>query len=835
MADLSSILTDPNYVNANPATKQAIFDKFSANDTNFTGANPATQDAIRTKFGLISTPTGGIPVGRQGVDQFGIPITIKPAEPDAPRSLFQQAMGNIETIPAMAAGAVGGVVTPIAQLGYELTQGKAFTPQGKAEAAQFGQQVQSQFYQPRTPEAQRNLQAISNVVVPLAGLNMGGPINALAPAARAIGDVARSEGSLVSSAASNALAARSARTQAANVAGSYANAPIIDAAQAANRQGLAVNPAITNPTARNRARGMVVGSAFDDAAAKANAAQTTQLVRKDLGVAVDQPLNAGAVESALDKASKPYDAVRQIPNLAPDASVVSSIESLRVPILLGDEGAAAKVNALIDASIKEISQGRSGALVIDDIRQLRKQAQNVYKARDKGNNPAAADVAAADARISIANALESLIDANVKDPKVLTDLKAARVKMAQIYDHERAINFANGTVDPQVYAKLLNERKGNMTGVGADIGKVASTFPEVMSTQTPSAQIMPRVTRSGILGALGALGGGAVAGYPGAIAGASMGGAAGFTGTRLAARGMTNPAYQTARAVPKDYRPAPNMLRPVEPNYGPNQMVPYDYSQSVVMPGETPNFVFGRPEAQVNVSTQYAPNQLPAPSATGTLGAVAAERARAAGMSRTLGTQAEAQQAAAEAAARQPTGRGSVLEFDPITGTYKVGGAGVKGATPEVFMRNTGESLNAAAEKVAAGKLFDMDAAEKVAWSKTKVDFAEAAPDLKGLSDKAIATKMMDRQWIADTISNLREKDRVFNEIAQKSALNRAASDAANQAALKREQMLQQLMELQDNLRPARPVQKGGQGPKTRAFQRNMLTPEQEILNALAK
>lgn len=831
MADLSSILTDPNYVNANPATKQAIFDKFSANDTNFTGANPATQDAIRTKFGLISTPTGGIPVGRQGVDQFGIPITIKPAEPDAPRSLFQQAMGNIETIPAMAAGAVGGVVTPIAQLGYELTQGKAFTPQGKAEAAQFGQQVQSQFYQPRTPEAQRNLQAIGNVVVPLAGLNMGGPINALTPAVRAIGDVARSEGSLVRGAASNALAARSAKTQAANVAGSYANAPIIDAAQAANRQGLAVNPAITNPTARNRARGMVVGSAFDDAAAKANAAQTTQLVRKDLGVAVDQPLNAGAVESALDKASKPYDAVREIPNLAPDASVVSSIESLRVPRLLGDEGAAAKVNALIDASIEEISQGRSGALVIDDIRQLRKQAQNVYKARDKGNNPAAADVAAADARIGIANALESLIDANVKDPKVLTDLKAARVKMAQIYDHERAINFANGTVDPQVYAKLLGERKGNMTGVGADIGKVASTFPEVMVAKTPSAQAMPKVTRSGVMAALGALGGGAVAGYPGAIAGASMGTAAGWTGTQLAARGMTNPAYQAARAMPTDYRPAQNMLRPVEPNYGPNQMVPYDYSQAVVMPGETPNFVFGRPEAQVNVSTQYAPNQLPAPSATGTLGAVAAERARAAGMSRAMGTQAEAQQAAAEAAARQPTGRGSVLEFDPITGTYKVGGAGVKGATPEVFMRNTGESLNAAAEKVAAGKLFDMDAAEKVAWSKTKVDFAEAAPDLKGLSDKAIATKIMDRQWIADTIQKIKDKALANEQIAARSSTAKAIRDAA----IEREKLNGALDMLEEQYRKSRPVQKGGQGPKTRAFQRNMLTPEQEILNALAK
>lgn len=52
MADLASILTDPNYVNANEPTKRAIFDKFSANDPNFVNANPATQDAIRQKFGV---------------------------------------------------------------------------------------------------------------------------------------------------------------------------------------------------------------------------------------------------------------------------------------------------------------------------------------------------------------------------------------------------------------------------------------------------------------------------------------------------------------------------------------------------------------------------------------------------------------------------------------------------------------------------------------------------------------------------------------------------------------------------------------------------------------
>lgn len=70
MANLASILTDPNYVNANEATKRAIFDKFSAQDPNFTNANPATQEAIRVKFGVVaaqtSQPTAASPDGIPG-------------------------------------------------------------------------------------------------------------------------------------------------------------------------------------------------------------------------------------------------------------------------------------------------------------------------------------------------------------------------------------------------------------------------------------------------------------------------------------------------------------------------------------------------------------------------------------------------------------------------------------------------------------------------------------------------------------------------------------------------------------------------------------------------
>jgi hypothetical protein len=52
MADVKAILSDPNYINANPATKRAIFDKRVASDPAYAQANPATQTAIRKKFGL---------------------------------------------------------------------------------------------------------------------------------------------------------------------------------------------------------------------------------------------------------------------------------------------------------------------------------------------------------------------------------------------------------------------------------------------------------------------------------------------------------------------------------------------------------------------------------------------------------------------------------------------------------------------------------------------------------------------------------------------------------------------------------------------------------------
>ena len=189
-----------------------------------------------------------------------------------------------------------------------------------------------------------------------------------------------------------------------------------------------------------------------------------------------------------------------------------------------------------------------------------------------------------------------------------------------------------------------------------------------------------------------------------------------------------------------------------------------------------------------------------------------AEDVRRAGVSRAIGQEAEARQAAAEAAARRPAGGEVMLEIDPATGRMREASQGVRGATPETF-QNFGANLQSAAEKVTAGKRFDMTAAEKVAWERTKVDLAEVAPGMKALTDKAIAERMMDRAWVDDAVKKARERAEGFARIESK------AKDAAvkRRAAADRERMLDLLEALENRFRAPRTVELGGQGPKTRA------------------
>jgi len=382
-------------------------------------------------------------------------------------------------------------------------------------------------------------------------------VNAMAPVAKG-----------VLTAAEAPFAARAARTQETNVAKSYQNAPRIDAAKDALDLGIALNPATTNPTTGNKFRVAVVGSdTLDTKLAQHNLPQYTNIAKEDLGLPSTVKLDAKAFEQsrARPEVSGPYEAVRKLSAIAPDASTMDALENMKVTPLIGDEGQAANVNGFIDKVKQQLEQGVDGKTLVDSIRQRRRDAQAVYKQQSAGVNPPSPEaIARADVNLGIANTLEGLIESNISsDPKLLAAFRDARTAMAKTYDYERATNFATGQIDPQVIARMAAEGKP-MSGKLAQIGNVAANFPEVSKggvTNEPTwRETLPR---SGAAGTAGALLGSPL-GLPGSIAGGALGAAAGNVASGALARNMVKPGFQKANVVPPDYRP--NALSPANRN-----------------------------------------------------------------------------------------------------------------------------------------------------------------------------------------------------------------------------------------------------------------------------
>jgi hypothetical protein len=192
--------------------------------------------------------------------------------------------------------------------------------------------------------------------------------------------------------------------------------------------------------------------------------------------------------------------------------------------------------------------------------------------------------------------------------------------------------------------------------------------------------------------------------------------------------------------------------------------------------------------------------------------------------------QLAAQRAAeAEAVQRVPTGTGQVYDIDPITGRLKSASEGLKGATPDTIT-STGHTLASAVDKLSSGQAFALSAEERIAWAKSKTDLASVAPEFSKLSDKAIAERMMDRQWVSNAVTKAREQARGFDEIAQ-----RAETAANSRAASIQRDRLMDLAEALDERLSIMPSGKPkAQGPKTRAAQRNSLRGDDENQNRLA-
>jgi len=771
---------------------------------------------------LQSLPEVVVTADRSVPDDFNMAADRSDRLPGPRRSFTDIGQGITEVPGVLATGLFGTLVGNVAGPFTSMYEGSFGTPQGVRRAEQVAGNVQQALtYQPRTQTGRDILGGFSSFIdaTKLAGLNP-----ATATELAVLGGPVVQQGKLAGSAK---LAERAAAQQEANVAKSFENAAKIDAAKLAVKYNIILDPSESNPTAVNRITAGAAKSVtnFSQKASQLNDARFTQMAIEDMGLPPNTVLNDDAIKAALAQHDAAYNAVGKISVITPDLPALRQIESLRItrPPIGGEKNAAA-VNNLIDETLDKVRAGRSGSEINADIRNLRREAKQIYDAQQKSGVPDSTLIAKAETNISIANALEDLIDANAPNAEVLANLRKARTAKAKIFDYERALNNQTNRIDPQVLAKMAQDGKP-LTGTAADIAKIASVFPDIARTGVSgSSPLVQGLARSGAAGTAAA-GTAALMGAP--IAPFAAGGAlAGYLGGGLAANRMLKPGYQARYAIPQDFRPPTqaNNLRPATISTDRNLPVPYDYRNALLTQDQIPNWVFGQaiPEGNVRVGTPTTP-ALEAPSAASTMRNVEQRRRFDYERQRAETEAAAAQQAASEAAGRRPTSGEVILELDPVTGKLRSTSQGIKGATLEV-VEDPGKALRNAADKVSAGQRFKLSAEEKVAWEKTRVDLAVVDSGLAKLSDKALAEKAMDRAWVAETVAKAKQKAAAFAEIEKRS---KDAQQVAR-AKAERERLMDVLETLEPQLSRPRATSVGEQGPKTREAIRNRLAPQNQ-------
>ena len=486
---------------------------------------------------------------------------------------------------------------------------------------------------------------------------------------------------------------RAARLQQERITQSFQNAPQIEAAQAAQRLGVAIPPAVSNPTRSNKIIAALTGSP-EARMARSNELQWTNAAKKDMGLTPATTLDKAAFDKARSapEITQPYEAVGGIRQLMPDEQTLSVIEGLRTPALIGGEASARAVSGLIDSTVQKLNGGLSGSEALANIRNLRQSAQTVYNAQRKGITPPSPEsIAVADASIAIANQLEELAAQQLTGTQARA-FQNARTLLAKTYDYERATDFNTGRVDPTQLAAMAKQKP--LTGTAADIASVAANFPSIAEVKPGAAPILPTLARGGTGGTLG-FGLGSVVGFP--ALGGVIGASGGMLANALMARRMSTPAYQAAHAMPPDYRPPVNMLRPVEP--GASNLAIFNPENAVLPPEYTPNFIFQEPPpaprsayeavqraqqeaglrrtGSLGPDMQFAaPRELPMPGAEGPV------QERIYNYARDKAAD-EAAAAAAQRSPRQSAGAGVSYELDPFTGKLQPVGQQVKG--PETF------------------------------------------------------------------------------------------------------------------------------------------------------
>lgn len=840
--------------------------------------------ALPQGFVLEDGPTQGmaLPTGFQLETEDVAPK----AQPTTLSKLLQSAISAGRATASLADVTVGGVLPaaaqmlgyPIARLGRSPEEAQRITQQlvsavdkpfGKAagvtETPEYQQEAGRQIMDFIGENFQKGAKWISSKTgVPVADVeSYMGTLSIATPAvAKPVARVAQEVVTpLVENAVIGAKMPFEGRAQAKRErlsAEDYARGPQIDAAKEAQRLGIALSPEDIQPTLGPKTLSAIAGQRGTDVIAGVNKNQVRKVALNELGLPENTQLDSKQPYiTARMRVAEPYAQVKKLPTMVADENLIASLDGLRPDqALIGSNQKAKALNDIIDDAITKTSAGLDGAQLVKNVQALRQEAKKTYN--NKSADLQSLDLA--DTKLAIANSLESMIESNIIDPKLLSNFRDARQKMAKTYAYEGATDFNTGMIDVNKLSRIT-AKDNAMSGDIASLGKIAGNFPEAFTTKVTESRLSaPRIVRSGIGGATGAVIGAQIGGTTGSIIGTALGAAAGEGAGMLAARRIASPEYQASLSLRDARIPVNQVATAAQPIPQSQAIVPYQAPVEVLGQGEgpyQPNFVIQPNQYGPRVTTPgFAPTppQLSAPSGQGTFSSLRAEDARRAGMSRTLGQLAEERIAAIEAQGRQPARGGVEFTFDAGGNLVPVTTAGTGGVLPtaleSAIQKMSGQVIEQPSTSYRTQTIspkngakpytrivkkegettfergvpqaFAMTAEEKIAWSKAKVDLAEAVPSMKALSDKEIASKIQDREWVQDAVKKARDKADAFERIAA-----RAKDERARQEAIaNRERMLDLAEQMEDTLGlPRADVSRKQQGPKTRAaFREGLFT-----------
>ena len=499
----------------------------------------------------------------------------------------------------------------------------------------------------------------------------------------------------------------------------YQRGPQIDAAAEAQRLNLVIDPVNIKPGAGTRMLSALAGDSGTAQFVKANKNTVREISLREMGLPLDRQLNGpAAFNESLSRLAGPQQSIRQMPTMIADAGITSALEALRPDAaLITADGSAKILNSRIDKAISKTSGGINGTEILRDIRSLRDQSSKIY-----GNKTASvAELDRAKSGIGIANTLEKMIENNISDPSILAQYIDSRGKMAKTYALKSATDFNTGIVDMSKLSRMTTGDNA-LTGDIASLAQVAGNFPEAFSADVTPKGVMTQLKRTGLAGTGGAALGYALGGYGGGAMGAALGAGAGELAQAGASRFISSPGYQAGLSLLDSRLPAAQMAPipgPTPPAPPPKDFIPTE----VLMAGEGtyfPDFTNAaggqRPQFTTSFGQRALPNEVPQQVYQAQTNAELAQRLRS-----------------------NDASQSSIYGQRRGTPFQAPEGIPAGQALPEQA------SIKSAADKVAAGQQFNMSAAEKVAWNNTKIQLVEAIPQWRGLSDKAIAQKMLGR------------------------------------------------------------------------------------------